>query len=98
MAMSDLYTLHFSQYGDKHPAAFWTAWKDVVRKCGCLVQIRTMLQLLVRQLAKSHALKDEIRNFRKAKVSQCKYDELAKIIHQKIVDIDLEAHADAQLL
>ena len=97
MAMAELSSLHFSQWEGKHSALYWSTWKETVRKCGGLITVPSMLQLLVRQLATSTILKEEIKELREKKIKHWDYGELAKIIHKKLPDIDLKARADAQL-
>ena len=59
MAMEDLYTPKYKDYGDKNLGEFWATWKETCRKRGDLLGMPSMTRQLVKQLQSSTILKDK---------------------------------------
>ena len=97
MAMEDLYTLKYKNYGDKNLGEFWATWKEIVRKCGDLLGMPSMTRQLVKQLQSSNIIKDDIKVLRQKNVSDWDYDQIAQTIHQRLEDIQFDKRTDKQL-
>ena len=99
MALQGLYHIRYKDHGDKNLEGFWEAWKEVVRKLGNLVKEDTLAQELVRHLDQSYILKYELAAYKREvpEVDDWKWDSVARIVAQKITDIQIKARTDGQL-
>jgi hypothetical protein len=97
MSMADLAAINFLNYGDKGLELFWEEWKRVAMGVSHCVTHPTIIKLLMDQLTNSKVLADEIKEIKKRPFDTWDYDEIAKVVTNKIEERAVKERTRLQL-